>query len=61
MINTPEANKRLLESAGLAWDELRDAWVQPKTGRVLNGTISRSMTPGQVTDWLNADGAGKLK
>jgi hypothetical protein len=58
MLRTPEENRRLLEAAGYAWDDQRDAWVHPKTRRELDGRIARGMTEEQLTAWLKA-GAGR--
>jgi hypothetical protein len=58
MPTTPEVNRRLLESAGYAWDQAREAWVHPRTGRTLSGKVSRVLTREQVADWLKAEGAG---
>lgn len=57
MINTPEATRRLLEGAGYAWEQEREAWVHPRTGRTLSGKVSRVLTPAQVATWIKADGA----
>jgi hypothetical protein len=56
MLNTPEASRRLLKSAGYAWDKRREAWVHPRTGRAMSGRVSRVLTPEQVSVWLKADG-----
>jgi hypothetical protein len=58
MLRTPEDNRRLLEAAGYAWDTDRDAWVDPKTKRELDGRIARTMTEDQLKKWLKA-GAGR--
>ena len=41
MLNIPHATRRLLESAGDAWNEDREAWVHPRTRRTLSGKVSR--------------------
>jgi hypothetical protein len=58
MLRTPEENRRLLESAGYAWDAERDAWVDPTSKRELDGRISRTMAVEQLRAWLKA-GAGR--
>jgi hypothetical protein len=54
MLDTSDANHRLFESAGYAWDEHREAWVHPRSGRALSASVSRSMTTEQVAEWLKA-------
>jgi hypothetical protein len=58
VLRTPADNRKLLEAAGYAWDEDRDAWVHPRTRRELAGRIARTMTEEQLTAWLKA-GAGR--
>jgi hypothetical protein len=57
MVRTPEAIRRLLESAGYAWNQEREAWVHPRTGRTLSGRASRVFTPDEIAIWIKADGA----
>ena len=52
MLNIPEATPRLLESAGYAWKQEREAWVHPRTG----GKVSRVCTPEQVAISIKAGG-----
>jgi len=54
MLWTPVENRELLQAAGYRWDPDRDAWVKDKTGRELDGRISRSLLPEQLKAWLKA-------
>lgn len=56
MLNIPQATRRLLESAGYAWDQAREAWVHPRAGRTLSSTVSRLFTPEQVAIRIKAGG-----
>jgi hypothetical protein len=50
----PNETRRLLESAGYAWDQVRGDWAHPRTARVLNGDVAAGMTPEQVSEWIAA-------
>jgi hypothetical protein len=56
MLHIPQATRRLLESAGYAWDQAREAWGHPRTGHTLSGKVSRLFTPEQVAMRIKAGG-----
>ena len=54
MEQTPAESRALLHAAGYRWDAERDAWIDVRTNRQLDGRISRTMPTPQLKAWVKA-------
>ena len=48
----PAGNAALLRVGGYAYSRTHDVWTHHSTGRMLDGGVSRTLTPDQLGEWI---------